>query len=220
MGRHPAYTIADVVRIAQVTERTVRRDIASGRLRSVKLPNGHRRFKVADIEKYRCSRALRKPHMKLEEFARLIDVSLRTLRRYLASGRYPVPVIHASARRHYMSHSMVARLARSPVEALERRAVELERAAREGGSSPRPSPPASSPPASSRPDSEWSFLLVPGVAMLARRTVRQVYHDIEKGALPVCRRGRRILVRVGEAERYAGRRWSSPSTLTNGDKHS
>jgi hypothetical protein len=33
MGKHPPYTIADVVRMAQVTERTVCRDIAFRRLR-------------------------------------------------------------------------------------------------------------------------------------------------------------------------------------------
>ena len=35
MGKHPTYTIADVVRTAQVTERTVCRDIAFRRLTSV-----------------------------------------------------------------------------------------------------------------------------------------------------------------------------------------
>ena len=180
LGRHPTYTIADVVRIAQVTERTVRRDIASGRLPSVKLPNGRRRFRLADINKYRCSRALQKPHIKLQEFARLFDINVRTFRRYLASGRFSLQIIRASARRHYVSRSVLAKWAKDygGIEALEQDALARERAARQGRATPRPSLAESTRSYSGPP---W-FLTVAEVADLAQRTVRQVHHDIEISA--------------------------------------
>jgi len=173
VGRFPTYTIADVVRMAGVTERTVRRDIASGLLPSVKLPNGHRRLKLGDIDKYRCSRVLQKPHMKIEELAPLYGMSLRNLRRYLAKNDFPIPIIRASSRRHYVSRAVFQKWAggKCVVEPLERHALatERERAASRGRRK------QTEPTSPSRP-SGWGrpyFLRVPEVASLAaRRSVR------------------------------------------------
>ena len=62
-------TVAEVARVAQVTERTVRRDIAAGILPAKKLKNGRLRIFVRDMRLYRSVRDLRRPHMKVEAYA-------------------------------------------------------------------------------------------------------------------------------------------------------
>jgi DNA-binding transcriptional MerR regulator len=183
----------------------VRRDVASGVLPSLKLPNGRRRFRKADVERYRQSHTLQKPYMKLEEFAHLVGVSLRTLRRWMANGKLSLPIIRASRRRHFLSRAFVRTGA--CLNCLERKPVMRERYKDQW---PRPLHRRDTRP---RP----FFLLVVEVAALAGRTRRQVYHDIEKGALPVSqsRRRCRILVQIDEAEVYAGRRLLG-RTMTNG----
>ena len=115
-------------------------------------------------------------------------------------------VVMASARRHYLSRAVVKKWAggQDVIDALERAALERELTDRTGR--PRQLPaPSQAPNMPAQP----YFLLVAEVAVLARKTVRQVYHDIEKGAVAGLQLspGSRILIRIAEAEAYAGRRW-------------
>jgi hypothetical protein len=95
--------------------RTVRRDLAAGRLRARTLKNGQRRVTAAAADRYRATQQLWDAHVKPEEFARLCGWSIRTLRRYIAAGY--VRVIRVSPRRFY-PQSEAYRLRRASIDDL------------------------------------------------------------------------------------------------------
>jgi hypothetical protein len=101
--------VAEVARLVGTTERTIRHDIASGRLRSRKLANGRRWISAADARAYRYSYTLRREgHIKPEAFARVLGVGLRTVRRWIASG--VLRPITVSARRQFIANGEVVRV--------------------------------------------------------------------------------------------------------------
>lgn len=189
MAKRCPYTVADIARIAQTTERTVRRDIASGRLPSRKLANGRRVFRFSDVRTYRCAHLLAKPHMKMEEFARFAGMSIRTLRRSIASGLFPLPLIRVSPRRHYIAKATVEMWLGCSLAEMNEILSQEQAAWKPDLLDPVP-----------------FFFLSHEVAALSGRTLRQIYHDIEKGALPVCQAGRRgrLLFQRAAVEAYVG----------------
>lgn len=171
-------TVAHVAARCHVSQRTVWRDIASGVLPVVRLGARAVRVRVADALDYRRAPLL-EDRITAAVAARLCGVTERTIRNWIAQGYLPVCLV--SPRRLYLSKGdLMARFHR--------------------GLLPRvPRSPRSSPEASSRP-----LLTIEDVARLTGRSKRSVWHDVEKGALPVRRFAGYVRVDADEAADYLG----------------
>jgi AraC-like DNA-binding protein len=175
-------TIHQVAVRAQTTERTVRRDIASGVLRSRKLNDGSRRIATSIAERYRCVRELDEPHMKVEAFAARVGLSLRTVRRLIAAG--DIGVVRVSPRRQYIFE---AEILKSEALRLMAESVRLKaEALAEEQQRPTKAPSAvdnAKPVVSDRLSSRRLFS-VREIAALSGRSPREIHYHFSKGLLP------------------------------------
>jgi hypothetical protein len=169
--------VRQVAKRRGISERTVWSDIARGRLSVIRLPNGEVRVPALAL---RCYRAAPRGLMPLAQVSSLLRGrrSVRSLKRDIAVGR--LPIVRVSPRRLFVRKSVLRRVYKDLL----------------------PDRPFSNRDREELPDLVW--LTIPQVAQLARRSVRQVYHDIHKGALQAMRLDRGTLrVWLSVAQNYA-----------------
>jgi len=140
------------MRLARVSERTIRRDITSGRLRVQRTRGGRLRIRLQDARSYRRPAFNDRGLVTVAAFAAATGSSIRTIRRYIKTGS--LPVVRASARKLFISSRDVPSLVLSWLTRQQ---------------DTRPHEP------------EW--LRIGDVARLSGKSMRQVHHDLAKGAL-------------------------------------
>ncbi len=189
------FTVRQVAKLAGVCERTVWNDIAAGRLKVKRLPNGWPRISASALKRYRGG-----PGRDKLTLAQVRDwlwgqfevrKSQRTLRRMIATGKLKAVRVNPHRlrirRRDVFDWLPWLRV----LLAMQRQ--DRRRAAKRAASRPVQPPH----PHDDRLPKGVSMFSVHEVAALSGRTVRQVYHDVEKGALEVRRYypgARRILI--------------------------
>jgi excisionase family DNA binding protein len=175
-------TIPQVVALKGVSERTVRRDIAAGRLRAIHLNARAVRVRKTDCRGYRPGPPM-SDRVSIDEYARNTNISVRTVHSWINRGILPAIGVGG---RVYFSRAALRRrglwfeaapLDPETVASLEHDALIwrvivpiLGRAALKADVWLKPG---------------QLYLRVSDVAKIGRRAVRQVYHDIAKGAIAV-----------------------------------
>ena len=202
----PGFTVRQVAKFAGVCERTVWNDIAAGRLKVNRLPNGWPWISASALTRYRGGPVRDK--LTLAEVRDWlwsqfeVRKSQRTLRRMIATGK--LKAVRISPRRLLVRRRDVFEWLPwlRVLGAILRQ--ERQRAAKLAASRPVQPPQ----PHDDRLPKGVTMFSVHEVAALSGRTVRQVYHDVEKGALEVRRYSqgaRRILIHRRTLSAYLDR---------------
>lgn len=201
--RSRAFTIRELAQLAGVSPRTVRRDIAAGRLPVVRVNSRVLRIRPRDAQRYRMRRHHRFGHGALvtpAELATATGLSRRSIWYWIQSGFLSI-ARRQNARRVFLSKAEVRRkipdVRFSPttpvkgamfVQHLRGKWGTLQRAAEREGIRVTESP----------------WLTVRQVAAITKVSRRVLYHDIASGAVQRVFRysERRILISVDEAAEY------------------
>jgi hypothetical protein len=203
--RRNGLTVAQLAKRFKISERTVWGDIAAGRLRVRRLPNGWVRIPISAAAEYRGG-LYRKTLLIIQDVMSLFnDVEVprsdRYFRRMIASGK--LPAIKASRRRFYIrSRDLYAAFPWLRFWQRELRGIRTRQRS-QSGHPERPASERTNADGSDGLPPNMYFFTVVEIARLAGKTRRQVYHDIDKGALVTgWRHSRRILVPRREVVKY------------------